>query len=169
MFCPNCGSKLKNEINEIEVTEEVATNLESNEVSIDNLIESTSKEDVIGVCPHCGYAIPAHLNETEVKKLNQIAHNKFHSARNKWNTGMCGIVGGAILFAIAAIFFILCFKVAENYRFSTEGEPFIVFVALSALSVFLFVFGGVYIGIANKNKKIYSNVIKDIGNKTFIQ
>lgn len=169
MFCPNCGSKLKNEINEIEVTQEVATNLESNEVSIDNLVESASKEDVIGVCPHCGYAIPKHLNETEVKKLNQIAHNKFHSARNKWNTGMCGIVGGAILFAIAAIFFILCFKVAENYRFSTEGEPFIVFVALSALSVFLFVFGGVYIGIANKNKKIYSNVIKDIGNKTFIQ
>ena len=169
MFCPNCGSKLKNEINEIEVTQEVATNLVSNEVSIDNLVESASKEDVIGVCPHCGYAIPKHLNETEVKKLNQIAHNKFHSARNKWNTGMCGIVGGAILFAIAAIFFILCFKVAENYRFSTEGEPFIVFVALSALSVFLFVFGGVYIGIANKNKKIYSNVIKDIGNKTFIQ
>lgn len=169
MFCPNCGSKLKNEINEIEVTQEVAANLESNEVSIDNLVESASKEDVIGVCPHCGYAIPTHLNETEVKKLNQIAHNKFHSARNKWNTGMCGIVGGAILFAIAAIFFILCFKVAENYRFSTEGEPFIVFVALSALSVFLFVFGGVYIGIANKNKKIYSNVIKDIGNKTFIQ
>ena len=109
MFCPNCGSKLKNEINEIEVTQEVAANLESNEVSIDNLVESASKEDVIGVCPHCGYAIPTHLNETEVKKLNQIAHNKFHSARNKWNTGMCGIVGGAILFAIAAIFFILCF------------------------------------------------------------
>ena len=169
MFCPNCGSKLKDQVNEVEVTEELSHNLESNEVSVDALVESSNEDGVIGICPHCGYAIPNHLDENNIKKLNQIAHNKFHSARNKWNTGMCGIVGGAILFAIAAIFFVLCFKVAENYRFSTEGEPFIVFVALTALSVFLFVFGGIYIAIANKNKKIYSNIIKDIGNKTFIQ
>lgn len=169
MFCPNCGSKLKNSVNEVLVNEEVVSHLKHNEIEISNLEEASYKEDVLGICPHCGYAIPDHLNDDEVKKLNQIAHNKFHSARNKWNTGMCGIVGGAILLAIAAIFFILCFKVAENYRFSTEGEPFIVFVALSIISVALLTFGTIYIVIANKNKKTYSNIIKDISNKTFIQ
>lgn len=169
MFCPNCGAKLNDSVREVEVTEKDLAQLNKNEVSVSELEEANQKEDVYGICPHCGYAIPNHLNENEMKKLNQIAHNKFHSARNKWNTGMCGIVAGAILFAIAAIFFVLCFKVAENYRFSTEGEPFIVFCALSAISAFLLIFGAIYVIISSKQKKVYSSLIKSISNKTFIQ
>ena len=82
---------------------------------------------------------------------------------------MCALVAGGIWFAIAAIFFVLCFKVAENYRFSTEGEPFIVFVALSAISVALFAFGGVFVSTAVASKRLYASLIKKISNKTFIQ
>jgi hypothetical protein len=169
MFCPKCGSKLKDTVYVSEVNLETTKNLEETGATTEELVEKSSNEDVYGLCPHCGYAIPNHLGEDDLKKLNQVAHAKYHSARNKWNTGMCGIVAGGILFAIAAIFFVLCFKVAENYRFSTEGEPFIVFVALASISVCLFVFGAIYVATSNANKKTYSTLIKDISNKTFIQ
>ena len=167
MFCPKCGAILKDSVYETEVDLSTVKNID--ESTAGTISENQTNENIHGFCPECGYGIPHHLDEGELKKLNQVAHAKFHSARNKWNTGMCGIVGGSILLAIALIFFVLCFKVAENYRFSTEGEPFIVFVALSAISVGLFIFGAIYVAIANNNKKIYSNVIKDISNKTFIQ
>lgn len=168
MFCPKCGSKLKETVFETDLTvEEVQYLEETSEASA--VEEKMQNADVYGLCPHCGYAIPNHLDEGELKKLNQVAHAKFHSARNKWNTGMCALVAGGILFAIAAIFFVLCFKVAENYRFSTEGEPFIVFVALSAISVALFAFGGVFVSTAVASKRLYASLIKKISNKTFIQ
>ena len=168
MFCPKCGSKLKETVYETDLTvEEVQYLEETSEASA--VEEKMQNADVHGLCPHCGYAIPNHLDEGELKKLNQVAHAKFHSARNKWNTGMCALVAGGILFAIAAIFFVLCFKVAENYRFSTEGEPFIVFVALSAISVALFAFGGVFVSTAVASKRLYASLIKKISNKTFIQ
>ena len=168
MFCPKCGSKLKETVYETDLTVEEVQNLE--ETSEASAVEEKMQNaDVYGLCPHCGYAIPNHLDEGELKKLNQVAHAKFHSARNKWNTGMCALVAGGILFAIAAIFFVLCFKVAENYRFSTEGEPFIVFVALSAISVALFAFGGVFVSTAVASKRLYASLIKKISNKTFIQ
>lgn len=168
MFCPKCGSKLKETVYETDLTvEEVQYLEETSEASA--VEEKMQNADVYGLCPHCGYAIPNHLDEGELKKLNQVAHAKFHSARNKWNTGMCALVAGGILFAIAAIFFVLCFKVAENYRFSTEGEPFIVFVALSAISVALFAFGGVFVSTAVASKRLYASLIKKISNKTFIQ
>lgn len=168
MFCPKCGSKLKETVYETDLTvEEVQYLEETSEASA--VEEKMQNADVYGLCPHCGYAIPNHLDEGELKKLNQVAHAKFHSARNKWNTGMCALVAGGILFAIAAIFFVLCFKVAENYRFSIEGEPFIVFVALSAISVALFAFGGVFVSTAVASKRLYASLIKKISNKTFIQ
>ena len=168
MFCPKCGSKLNETVFEADFTVEEVQNLE--ETSEASAVEEKMQNaDVYGLCPHCGYAIPNHLDEGELKKLNQVAHAKFHSARNKWNTGMCALVAGGILFAIAAIFFVLCFKVAENYRFSTEGEPFIVFVALSAISVALFAFGGVFVATALASKRLYASLIKKISNKTFIQ
>ena len=169
MFCPKCGAKLNETVFETQVDLDNTKNLEDSNSSVEEMVEKSNSDEYIGICAHCGYAIPNHLDEGELKKLNQVAHAKLHSARNKWNTGMCGLVAGAILFAIAAIFFVLCFKVAENYRFSTEGEPFIVFCALSAISVGLFIFGSIYVAIANVNKKRYSNLIKDISNKTFIQ
>lgn len=197
MFCPNCGAKLPEFVydSEVKIDKKVADSYDSfkdysevvdankakrkfREFFVSNLYEANhieqpthtrKDEDIHGICAHCGNPIPKHLGENDVKKLNQVAHNKFHSARNSWNTGMCGLVGGAILLAIAAIFFILCFKVAENYRFSTQGEPFIVFVALTVISVLCFAFGGITVGLANRNKKIYSKLIKNIQNRTFVQ
>jgi hypothetical protein len=165
MFCPNCGSVLKNDVHEATIY--LNENNESEIIEINEKFENNP--DCLGVCPICGEPIPYHLNDADLKKLNQVAHAKFHSERNRWNTGMCGLVGGSILLAIALIFFVLCFKVAENFRFSTSGEPFIVFVALSAISLFCFVFGSIYVAIANKRKKLYSTLIKKIQNKTFIQ
>ena len=167
MFCPKCGAILKDSVYETEVDLSTVKNID--ESTADTISENQTNDNIHGFCPECGYGIPHHLDEGELKKLNQVAHAKFHSARNKWNTGMCGIVGGSILLAIALIFFVLCFKVAENYRFSTEGEPFIVFCALSAISAFLLVFGAVYVAISSKQKKVYSSLIKSISNKTFIQ
>ena len=168
MFCPKCGSKLKETVYEANLTVDEVVNLEETSEA-NEVVNKMNDADVYGLCPHCGYAIPNHLDDGELKKLNQVAHAKFHSARNKWNTGMCALVAGGILFAIAAIFFVLCFKVAENYRFSTEGEPFIVFCALSAISAFLLIFGAIYVIISSKQKKVYSSLIKSISNKTFIQ
>ena len=169
MFCPKCGVKLKGDVHEIQLNEAEVSTVNSKLEEHGTSVNTSNNDDFYGICPHCGYSIPHHLNEDELKKLNQVAHAKFHSARNKWNTGMCGIVAGAILFLIAAIFFVLCFKVAENYRFSTEGEPFIVFVALSAISVALFAFGGVFVSTAVASKRLYASLIKKISNKTFIQ
>ena len=168
MFCPKCGSKLKETVYETDLTVDEVKNLEETSEA-NEVVDKMNDADVYGLCPHCGYAIPNHLDDGELKKLNQVAHAKFHSARNKWNTGMCALVAGGILFAIAAIFFVLCFKVAENYRFSTEGEPFIVFVALSAISVGLFTFGGIFVATALASKRLYASLIKKISNKTFIQ
>lgn len=176
MFCPNCGAKLKNQIyvkdvlltNGTEELQETISNNPNVEANGDN-IETGARDEVIGLCPHCAQPITRHLDEVQIKKLNQVSHAKFHSARNQWNTGMCGLVGGAILLAIALIFFVLCFKVADNFAFSTQGEPFIVFVALSAISLACFVFGSIFVGIANYRKKVYSNLIKNIQNRTFVQ
>lgn len=176
MFCPNCGEFIKEDVDlttgkkEVKVSSVTVDNETINELKLDSaeLLSSNEKENVIGLCPYCGKPISEHLDKEEIKKLNQIAHSKVHYARNKFNSGMCGIVIGTLLLLIAAIFLILCFSPQRNGEFGI-GEPFYVFVALSILSLVSYVLGVIYLIIAHKYKSRYSRVISEIQNDTFVQ
>ena len=37
----------------------------------DTISENQTNENIHGFCPECGYGIPHHLDEGELKKLNQ--------------------------------------------------------------------------------------------------
>lgn len=171
MYCPNCGEHLKDQKNSSgKVTPLVFdAEVQEDKVSKEVIDEVSTHEDVLGACPYCGHALHEHLNDEDIKSLNQVAHSKVHYATNKFNSGMCGIVIGTILLLIALIFFILSFSSRDNYKFRTDTEPFFVFCALSALSVISYTYGIILLVKSIALKKRYSSLIKEITNKTFVQ
>lgn len=171
MFCPNCGEHLKDQkdpsgkINPLIYEAQV----DSSKINVESINKANESEEFLGVCPYCGSPIHNHLDENDVKSLNQVAHSKVHSATNKFNSGMCGIVIGTILLLIALIFFLLSFSSRDNYKFRPDTEPFFVFCGLSILSIVSYVYGIILLVKSRKLKKRYSSLIKEITNKTFVQ
>ncbi len=156
MYCSNCGYELT-EKKRNEVLSKDQTHIKNN----------NTKE--VFVCPRCGKIIKEGLVEEEVKSLARASHSEIHKANNKLNSAKSSLVIGAIIFAIAILFLILCFKPKNNNKFELGCTEFYVFIAFTVFSVTLFVLGTVlFIRGANIKKK-YSELLKDIQNNVFYQ
>ena len=158
MFCQHCGKDFK--IDEVKLAK---VNQET-----DKAILLNPNIEKVYVCPRCNHIVKSHLNEGDLKELSQASHAEIHRAKNKFSTGMVGLMIGFILACISFLFLSMSFKAANGFEL-TMGVEFFVFIALILIGSFLIIFGAIYVLIGVKRTKKYQNVLKDIQNETFVQ
>lgn len=158
MFCQHCGKDFK--IDEVK--------LEKINQETDKAILLNPNIEKVYVCPRCNHIVKPHLNEADLKELSQASHAEIHRAKNKFSTGMVGLMIGFILACISFLFLSMSFKAANGFEL-TMGVEFFVFIALILIGSFLIIFGAIYVLIGVKRTKKYQNVLKDIQNETFVQ
>lgn len=144
MYCYHCGKKVSNE----------------------DLIENGEGKIV---CPNCKNEFVEHLEEKELKTLTQSSHNLLHKFMNIFNSGMCGVVIGAIALSVGMLFFTLCFRLQNNNQFSTTCTEFYVFVSLVCIGGLGVLYGLATIPYSIIKLRQYKLLIRDIQNKTFVQ
>jgi uncharacterized integral membrane protein len=127
------------------------------------------------VCPRCGHLIHPGVDEEETKSLSRAAHAQVQRARNYFASGMGMVSLGAILVAIAILFFVLAHKPTNGYTlYDSTGKlalsaEFLVSVVLGTISVILLAVGGVFVGRGAITKKRNTDLLRDINNGTFVQ
>lgn len=158
MFCQHCGKDFK--IDEAKLAE---INKDT-----DKAILLNPNIEKVYVCPRCNHIVKSHLNEADLKELSQASHAEIHRAKNKFSTGMVGLMIGFILACISFLFLSMSYKASNNFEI-VYGVEFYVFIALLTIGIGLLAFGTIYVCIGLKRTNKYQNVLKDIQNDTFVQ
>lgn len=159
LYCYHCGFGLD---------EEKFEKKKSSRKTFDK--EAPVSADIQYVCPRCGRLIHRDHNPEEKKSLSRACHAELQRGRNDFARGMSSLV----LFAIAAIssvvFLLLSNKTTGNGRaISTSCAEFWVFLALAIVSVVLVTLGVYHTLLGLKRKRIYSDLLRDLNNDTFVQ
>ena len=159
LYCCHCGYKLDEE------------KVEKKSSSFSNLGDTEIKEGakVAYVCPQCGHLITCDSSEEDIKSLSRAAHAQMQRSRNAIASGMGSVCVGGILLIIAIMFFFLAKKPAEGHRLITTCPEFFVSMALFGISAILLAVGGVFLGKGIHKHLVYSKLLKNINNRTFIQ
>lgn len=158
MYCSYCGKK---------IDDKNATNLSIKNLGNYEDIPSDVKTSII--CPRCGHLIHEDLSEDEVKSLSRASHAALQRGRNDFAKGMCSL-SLFIITLILSIIFILLSKKAENQMKITLTSPeFWVGLSFGIISVILLVYGSIMVSRGLFTKHRYTNLLKDINNKTFVQ
>lgn len=159
MYCYHCGKR----INEHKVE------AKENSFAIkDESISFAEDATVSYICPRCGHLIRHELDEESKKELSRASHAQIQRANNSFARGMCMNALGLILLLIAIVFFILANKPAQGFKLVTTCAEFYVFIGAISLSVILLGFGIVLTVRGVMTKKHYSDLLKDLNNKTFV-
>ena len=164
MYCSHCGKKF----------DEVALEKKQSSYVIkdDNgeLVQIDSDARVEYVCPQCGHLAHNNLNEEEYKSLSRAAHSQLQRGANSFARGMALTLIGVIIAILALSFFLLSFQSTGGGKvLDTTKSTFLVFVVMGVVAVILLGFG-IYNTIVGINKKtMYTKLLKDLNNKTFVQ
>ena len=124
------------------------------------------------ICPRCGHLTHAGHDEEDTKSLSRACHAELQRGRNHTAKGMCFISLALILITTATLFFILSNKLKESgggREISFSSPEFWVFVILASISVILLVFGSLQVIKGLEKRHVYTNLLKDINNETFVQ
>lgn len=158
MYCTHCAKKIDE--TKIEASSSYAL------VDGKEIAEGTT---ISYVCPRCGHLIHQDVNEEEVKSLSRAAHAQVQRARNYFASGMGMVSLGAILAAIAILFFVLAHKPSNGYMLTPSSAEFLVSVAIGLIAVILLVVGSVFVvrGVTTKHQNTV--LLRDINNGTFAQ
>jgi predicted RNA-binding Zn-ribbon protein involved in translation (DUF1610 family) len=151
MYCYHCGKKIKER---------------------PSLVDQTIGDEntkVAFICPRCGHLIHEGLTEENSKELSRASHAQIQRGSNSFATGMSLTLVGVILLAIGLLFYILAKKPSQGYILRTDCAEFYVFIALTVISVILLGFGIYKVVTGLITKKHYTELLKDLNNKTFIQ
>ena len=162
MFCYHCGYELNEK------------KLEEKKSSRQGLGEdvNVAGAEVEYICPRCGHLIRHGGEEEDHKALSRACHAELQRGRNHTARGMSFLSIALILLVTAIIFFTLSNKLKESgggREISFSSPEFWVFVILTAISVILLVFGTIHVIQGFKKKHVYTNLLKDINNGTFVQ
>lgn len=158
MYCTHCAKKIDE--TKIEASSSYAL-ADGKEIA-----EGTT---ISYVCPRCGHLIHQDVNEEEVKSLSRAAHAQVQRARNYFASGMGMVSLGAILAAIAILFFVLAHKPSNGYMLTPSSAEFLVSVGIGLIAVILLVVGSVFVvrGVTTKHQNTV--LLRDINNGTFAQ
>ena len=164
MYCSHCGKKFN----------ELAVEAKRSSYDIKDakgeLAAVDSEAKVMYVCPQCGHLAHNNLSEEEYKSLSRAAHSQLQRGANSFARGMALNLIGFIIGILALSFFLLSFQNSGGGKvFDTTKSTFIVFVAMSAVAVILLGFGAVNTIIGIVKKVRYTNLLKALNNKTFVQ
>ena len=159
LYCYHCG---------YELNEEKLENKKSSRQMFSEVAPLSA--EVQYVCPRCGRLIKYGHNEEEVKSLSRACHAELQRGRNDFARGMSALALFAITAIISFVFLLLSNKTTGNGRaISTSCAEFWVFLALAIVSVVLVVLGVYRTLLGLKRKRIYTRVLKDINDGTFVQ
>lgn len=138
-----------------------------------SLIEDSSNgKGEVGVsyiCPRCGHIIKSGFTLQDKKSLSAASHAELQRSRNDFSRGMAMLILGGILLIIAIVFLLLCRKASLGYAIATNVAEFWVFLILAIISVILLIGGSIFTFKSVKKKKMYTELLKDINNETFVQ
>ena len=158
LYCYHCG---------YELNEEKFEQKKSSRQAFNNAPVSA---DIQYVCPRCGRLIKHGHTEEEQKSLSRACHAELQRGRNDFARGMSCLALFLIAIIISIVFLLLSVKTTGNGRaISTSCAEFWVFLGLAIVSVVLVIIG-VYRTLSGlKRKRIYTRVLKDINDNTFVQ
>ena len=164
MYCSHCGKKFDEVALEKKQSSYVAKDGYGELVAID------SNAKVEYVCPQCGHLAHKDLTEEEYKSLSRAAHSQLQRGANSFARGMALNLIGVIIAILALSFFLLSFQSSGGGKtLDTTKSTFLVFAIMSVVAIILLGFG-VYSTIVGINKKtMYTKLLKDLNNKTFVQ
>ncbi len=157
MYCYHCGKK----INEHKIEAKQSSYTSNAVVAEDSKVEY--------ICPRCGHLIHEGLADEDRKELSRASHAQIQRAANSYARGMCMNAIGVILLIISIIFFILANKPSQGFVLQTNCAEFYVFLVTLIMSVILLGFGISFTIIGVMNRYHYSQLLKDLNNKTFVQ
>ncbi len=157
MYCYHCGKKIDEH------------KIESQKTSFEKEVEYSEYTKVQYICPRCGHLIHEGLSEEDSKELSRASHAQIQRANNSYARGMCMNALGVILLIIAIIFFILANKPSQGFVLQTNCAEFYVFIVATIVSVILLGVGVYLTIIGLKTRHHYSQLLKDLNNKTFVQ
>ena len=122
------------------------------------------------VCPQCGHLIHGDVSPAELKSLSQAAHSQLQRGANSFARGMALNLIGIIIGVLALSFLLLSFQSEGGGKVLNAGKStFYIFVAMAVIAVILLAFGIYSTVIGIRKKSIYTKLLKDLNNKTFVQ
>ena len=164
MYCSHCGKKF----NERALEKKKSSYVNKDENG--ELLEIDSDAKIEYVCPQCGHLAHLDLSEEEYKSLSRAAHSQLQRGANSFARGMALNLIGLIIGVLAFSFYLLSFTSSGGGKvLDTSKSTFLVFVVMAVVAVILLGFG-VYSTIIGITKKtMYTKLLKDLNNKTFVQ
>ena len=165
MYCCHCGKKFNEHALEKKQSSYVVKDAKGEMQAID------SEAKVQYVCPQCGHLTHEDLSKEELKSLSQAAHSQLQRGANSFAKGMAMNLLGLIIGILALSFLLLSFTNDGNggKTINTGKSTFIVFVVMAIVAVILLGFG-IYCTVVGISKRtVYTKLLKDLNNKTFVQ
>lgn len=159
MFCYHCGLKI----------DEHKIEAKQSSFKSDDSVEYDENTEIHYICPRCGHEIHPGMTEEDSKELSRASHAQIQRANNSYARGMCMNALGIILLIIGIVFFILANKPSQGFVLQTNCAEFYVFIGATVISVILLGIGVYLTIIGLKTKRYYSQLLKDLNNKTFVQ
>lgn len=158
MYCYHCGYKIDQ------------NKIEAKRSSREQFIESASLDSKINyVCPRCGHLIHEGFDEKDSKSLSVACHAELQRGRNDLARGMSALIIAIILGITAFIFLLLSRKADLQMAISFTCPEFWVAAVLGLTAVILIVFGTFFTSRGATRKVRYTNLLKEINQKTFVQ
>ena len=157
MYCYHCGNKFDE------------TKVEAKESTYSKFEGVGSDAQILYVCPRCGHLTHADAKPEDVKSLARACHAELQRGRNDFAKGMSNISIGVILLVTSIVFLLLSRKADNQFRITVSSPEFWVFLVLAIISVILLILGTVFTIKGLKRKTMYTSLLKDINNKTFVQ
>ena len=164
MYCSHCGKKINERAIEKKQSSYVVKDQNGELLPVD------TDQKVEYVCPQCGHLAHVDLNADEMKSLSRAAHSQLQRGANSFALGMAFNLIGIIIGILAFSFFLLSYTSSGGGKtLDTSKSTFLVFVVMGIVAVILLGFG-IYNTIVGLNKKVtYTELLKDLNNKTFVQ
>ena len=164
MYCCHCGKH----IDEHKLEAKKSSLVYKDEAG--ELLEVNSDAQVNYVCPQCGHLIHADASPEELKSLSQAAHSQLQRGANNFARGMALNLIGIIIAILALSFFLLSFDSSGGGKTLNSGKStFLIFVVMAAIAVILLGFGIYFTIVGISKKQVYTKLLKDLNNKTFVQ
>lgn len=164
MYCSHCGKKFDERAIEKKQSSYVQKDANGELVAID------SDAKVEYVCPQCGHLVHNDLNEEEYKSLSRAAHSQLQRGANSFARGMALNLIGIIIGILAFSFFLLSFKTEDGIKVvDITKSTFLVFSVMSVVAIILLIFGIYNTVVGISKKTMYTKLLEDLNNKTFIQ
>ena len=158
LYCYHCGYELNED------------KFEQKKSSRQSFKEASVSAEIQYVCPRCGRLIKRGHTEEEQKSLSRACHAELQRGRNDFARGMSALALFIIAAACAVVFLLLSVKTTGNGRaISSSCAEFWVFLGLAIVSVVLVVIGVYRTLFGLKRKRIYTRLLKDINDNTFVQ